>query len=162
MMLTTTPLPNPKDARDLLSDLLGRDVTVADGQPVVPGPREPVTVAVYVDDALRTAVVAVADLRLSAYAGAAIGLVPVGGAEAAIEDRELAASVRGNLDEILNVISALFNVEGAPHLRLYATYTLGEEPPSDVAALLRTIGRRLDLDVEIAGYGAGALSLVLA
>lgn len=160
-MLTTT-LPNPKDVRDLLTELLGRDVTVADGEPVVPGPRNLVTVAVYVDDSLRTAAVAVADMKLSAYAGAAIGLVPPGGAEAAIEDRELPASVQENLAEILNIVSALFNTDGAQHLKLYATYGFAEHPPTDISAVLRTIGRRLDLAVEIAGYGKGNLSVVLA
>ena len=160
--MSVTKLPNPKDVRDMLGDLLGRDVTVADGEPVVPGPKDPVTVAVYVNDSLGTAAAAVTDLKLSAYAGAAIGLVPAGGAEAAIEDRELAPSVKDNLDEILNIISALFNTEGAPHLKLYASHGLGETPPTDISALIRALGNRLDLKVTIAGYGTGSLSIIVA
>ena len=121
-----------------------------------------VTVAVYVNDSLGTAAAAVTDLKLSAYAGAAIGLVPAGGAEAAIEDRELAPSVKDNLDEILNIISALFNTEGAPHLKLYASHGLGETPPTDISALIRALGNRLDLKVTIAGYGTGSLSIIVA
>jgi hypothetical protein len=162
MTTLTTALPNPKDVRDMLTELLGRDVTVAPAEPMPLGERDLVTVAVYVNDALRTAAVVMVDLPLSAYAGAAIGLVPAGGAEAAIEDRELAPSVKENLDEVLNIVSALFNTDGAPHLKLYATYGWGEAPPTDISAVMRAFGQRLDLAVTIAGYGSGRLGIVLA
>ena len=47
--------------------------------------------------------------------------MPAGGAEAAIEDGELPASIADNFTEVLNILSALFNTSGAPHLRLYAS-----------------------------------------
>lgn len=159
-MTTTTALPQIKDVRDMLEGLLGRNVTMAPAAPVEPD--KPVAVGVFVDDNTRTAAVAIASLEFAAYAGASIGLVPAGGAEAAIEDGELPASVRDNFFEVLNVLSALFNTPGHPHLRLYAAYEPGEAPPSDVAALMRTYGGRLDLAVTVAGYGDGGLSLLLA
>jgi hypothetical protein len=159
--MTATQLPSVKAVRDLLTDLLGRDVTATPGEPVSTGERDLVAVAVYVDDSLRAAAVAVLDLPMAAYAAAAIGLVPAGGAQAAIEDRELAPSMRENLDEVLNIEAALFNTEGAPHLKLYRTYGPGEVPPSDISAAMRTVGRRLDLDLAIAGYGKGKHSIVL-
>jgi hypothetical protein len=158
-MMTTT-LPSPKDVRDMLADLLFRDITVSPSAPVEPD--KPITIAVYVDDNLNTAAVALFDFALSAYAGAAIGLVPPGGAEAAIEDAELPTPVRQNLDEVLNVVSALFNTPGAPHLKLYATYGPDEVPPADISAHVRALGRRLDLAVTVAGYGEGKLSIVIA
>ena len=159
-MTTTTTLPNIKDVRDMLTDLLGKDVTMQPGPPVEPD--KPVAVGVFVDDSMRTAAIAVADFKLAAYAGAAIGLVPAGGAEAAIEDGALPASIADNFTEVLNILSALFNTSGAPHLRLYASYAPGETPPTDIAAGIRVVGGRLDLAVKIAGYGDGALSFVLA
>ena len=158
--MTTTTLPNIKDVRDMLTDLLGKDVTMAPSTPV--DPTQKVGIGVFTDDSTRTAAVAVADLKLAAYCGAAIGLVPAGGAEAAIEDGELPKSVGDNFTEVLNILSALFNAPGHPHLRLYASYVPGEAPPSDVAALLRTPGGRLDLGVKVAGYGDGGLSFILA
>ncbi|NHC46268.1 hypothetical protein [Motilibacter aurantiacus] len=155
-------LPNEKDVRDALGGLLFRDITLSPGEPVVPSPTDPVSIAVYVDDSLGTAAVIVTDLSLSAFAGAAIGLVPVGGAEACIEDRELPTSIKENLDEVLNVLASLFNAEGQPHVKLYATYGLGEAPPNDISAILRAFGRRLDLGVDVAGYGKGRISIVLA
>lgn len=156
-----TPLPPGKAVRDLLLDLLGRNVDVAPGDPYAPEGGERATLAVYVDDAMRTRAVAVADLPLSAYAGAAIGLIPAGGAEAAIEDRALSTAIEENLYEVLNICAALLNVEGAPHVKLYAMYGPGTVPPVDVSGFARAIGRRLDLQVTVTGYGVGRLSLVL-
>jgi hypothetical protein len=155
-------MPNEKDVRDALSGLLFRDCAIAPGEPVVPAPAAPVTIGVYVDDRLGTAAVIVTDLALSAYAGAAIGLIPPGGAEAAIEDKELSPTVKENLDEVLNVLASLFNAQGEPHVKLYATYSFSDTPPSDISAVLRALGRRLDVTVDVAGYGKGSLSVILA
>jgi len=35
-------------------------------------------------------------------------------------------------------------------------------PPTDVSAILRNLGGRLDLEVNVAGYGSGGLSVVRA
>ena len=156
-----TVLPHPKAVRDMLEELLGRDVEVAPCDPLVPGEKELVSVAVYVDDSLRTCALVACDLPLSAFAGAAIGLIPRGGAEACVEDRELSPMVRDNLYEVLNIVSALFNLPGHVHTRLYDLHAPGELPPADVSAALRAIGRRLDLTVEIGGYGSGRIAVVL-
>lgn len=158
--MNTTVLPNPKEVRDMLEGLLGRDVNVSPGNP--PEADKPLAIGVYVDDQLTMRAIGVADLPFAAFSGAAIGLIPKGGAEACVEDNELSASVKENFNEVLNVISALFNLPEHPHLKLYDTYAPGEAPPSDVAAVVRTIGRRLDLDAEVSGYGKGIFSLVLA
>jgi hypothetical protein len=158
----TTSLPTSKDVRDLLTDLLGRDVDVAPADPWAPSDTERGAHAVYVDDRTGTAAVVCTDLALSAFAGAAIGLIPKGGAMACVEDRELSTMVGENLYEVLNVVAALFNAAGVPHVKLYAVHQPGELPPSDVSAIARALGRRLDLRVSVAGYGAGHLAVVLA
>ena len=158
--MPTSTLPSIKDVRDMLMDLLGKDVTTAPSAPVEPD--KPIGIGVFVDDSTRSAAVAVADLKLAAYLGAAIGLVPPGGAEAAIEDGVLPATISDNFPEVLNILSALFNVPGAPHLKLYAAYEPGGTPPSNLAAMIRVPGGRLDLAVTVAVYGDGGLSFVLA
>lgn len=154
-------LPQPKQIRDLLTDLLGREVTISPSTPLAPAPDAATSIAVYVDDQLRISALVVCDLSFSAHVGAAIGLIPVGGAESAIEDAALSESIAENLYEVLNIAASLFNVAGADHLRLHALHPAG--PPLDpqlrISAL--TLGRREDLSVDIAGYGSGALSVVL-
>jgi hypothetical protein len=45
----TVQLPAAKDVKEMLSGLVGKEVSVAPGAPVTPTPDEPVSVAVYVD-----------------------------------------------------------------------------------------------------------------
>ncbi len=157
--MADTALPNPKDVRDMLEGLLGRDVNVSPGKP--PETDKPLAIGVFVDDSLQMQALGVADLSFAAFAGAAIGLIPKGGAEGCIEDGELSNSVKDNFGEVLNVVSALFNLPDHPHLKLYGTYYPGETPPGDVSTAARILGRRLDLEASVAGYGTGIFSLVL-
>lgn len=160
--MTVRYVPHEKAVRDALDGLLFRDCEISQAGPVVHSATELATTAVYVDDSLKTAAVIVCDLPMSAFAGAAIGLIPKGGAEAAIEDGELSATVKENLDEVLNVLASLFNAGGEPHVKLYRTYGLRELPPNDIIGISRTLGRRSDLAISIAGYGVGRMSTILA
>ena len=158
--MTSASLPTPKAVRDLLLDLLGRNVEVDVADPYAPAQNEPATLAVYVDDGMRTMAVVAADLPFSANVGAAIGLIPKGGAEAAIEDGELSPLLQDNLSEVLNICATLLNTPGQPHVRLHAAYPPGVMPPSDVPGFATVLGQRLDLTVEVAGYGKGRFSVV--
>lgn len=157
----STHLPVPKQVRELFAELLDRDVALSPAAPVTPGPATPASVAVYVDDMLRVAGVICCDLPLSARAGAAIGLIPSGHAEAAIEDGRITEALSENLYEVLNVAASMFNVDGADHVRLHSLHPAGAPMPPDVQARALTLGRREDVELDIAGYGGGRLSVVL-
>jgi hypothetical protein len=158
---TGTPLPTAKDVRDLLEGLLGRDVEVTTGGAMVnPGAAGGALVGVYVDARLGLRALVVADLPLAARAGAAIALMPPGGAEVAIEEEQLSPALLENAYEILNITASLFNVDGAPHVRLDRCHAPGEALPGDVAGHVLAYVPRLDLDVVIKGYGAGRLSVL--
>ena len=66
-----------------------------------------------------------------------------------------------NCYEVLNVLSAVFNVGGAPHVRLYEMYGPNVSLPSDVASSVQVLGNRLDVVLAIAGYGDVHLSVVV-
>lgn len=153
-----TALPPAKDVRDLLEGLLGKDTDFSDGKRVTSGAG---LVGVYVDDRLGMAALVALDLPLAAHVGAAIGLMPAGGAQDAVEDGELFPVLRDNAAEVLNVMAALFNVGSAPHLRLYGHYAAGEGLPGDVEQRLASLGPRVDWTVTVKGYGAGELSIIL-
>jgi len=151
-------LPAPKQVRDLLTDLLGRDVTV---QPTDPPSGAVPPTAVFVHDDLSTAGIIGFQLPLAANVAAAVGLIPPGGAEACIEDGELSPLFGENLTEVCNVLTTLFNSGGGPHVKLHTVHRDGAEVPTDVVSHLQALGNRLDLTVEVAGYGSGVLSLVV-
>jgi hypothetical protein len=159
--MSTVLLPAAKDVRDMLSGLVGKEVAVSPGAPVTPEPNRPVTVAIYTAPDMSVNALCVMDLGASAYTAAALALLPPGGAQDAVqEDKELSPMLLEALHEVVNVLSALFNTPGAPHSKLNKLVADGEEIPGDVAGMLAGFNR-LDLALEVPGYGKGGLSLVL-
>jgi hypothetical protein len=154
-------LPAAKDVRDMLAGLVGKQVTVTPGAPVTPAADRPVAVAVYVDPQMATNALCLMDLGAAAYTGGALALLPPGGCQDAVEeDGELTSMLVEALHEVVNVLSALFNTPGAPHSKLYKLYAPGEDLPGDIAGMLAAFNR-IDLAIDIQGYGKGALSLVI-
>ncbi len=157
----TIPLPAAKDVRDMLTGLVGRSVAVSPGAPVTPTPDRPVAVAVYVDPNMAVNALCLLDLGAAAYTGGALALLPSGGCQDAVEeDGELTTMLTEALHEVVNVLSALFNVPGAPHSKLHKLYAPGEDLPGDVEGMLANFNR-LDLAIDVPGYGKGAISFVL-
>lgn len=153
-----TPLPTRHAVRTLIEGLVGRDVEVKDCDPITAKPSN--LVAAYVTDKLQVAVVIVVDIECGARLGGALGMLPRGGVDDAIKELDLAGLLRDNTYEVLNVLAAVFNVDNAPHVRLYEMYGPVAAVPSDVLALSQMIGSRMDLELNIAGYGVGNLSIV--
>ena len=159
--MSTVLLPAAKDVRDMISGLIGKEVSVSPGAPVTPEPNRPVTVAIYTAPDMSVNALCLMDLGASAYTAAALALLPPGGAQDAVEeDKELSPMLLEALHEVVNVLSALFNTPGAPHSKLNKLVPDGDEVPGDIAGMLAGFNR-LDLAIEVPGYGKGALSLVL-
>jgi hypothetical protein len=159
--MSTVLLPAAKDVRDMLSGLVGKELAVSPGAPVTPEPNRPVTVAIYTAPDMSVNALCIMDLGASAYTAAALALLPAGGAQDAVEeDKELSPMLLEALHEVVNVLSALFNTPGAPHSKLNKLVADGEDIPNDVAGMLAGFNR-IDLTVEVPGYGKGGLSLVL-
>ena len=160
-MTTAVVLPAAKDVKDMLTGLVGKPVAVNPGAPVTPTPTSPVSVAVYVDPSMNVNALCVMDLAASAYTGGALALLPPGGCQDAVEeDGELSGMMTEALHEVVNVLSAMFNVPGAPHSKLHKLYVPGDELPGDVAGMLAAFNR-IDLAIEVPGYGKGGISLVV-
>ena len=161
MSAGTVELPAAKDVKDMLSGLVGKPVAVTPGPPVTPTADQPVAVAVYVDPGMAVNAICVLDLGAAAYTGGALALLPPGGCQDAVEeDGELSGMQLEALHEVVNVLSALFNTPGARHSKLHRLYAPGEDLPGDIAGMLANFNR-LDLAIEVPGYGTGGISLVL-
>jgi hypothetical protein len=155
-------LPAAKDVKDMLGGLLGKNVGVLPGAPVTPTPKDPVAVAVFVSPSMSINAICVMDLGAAAYTAGALALLPPGGCQDAVEeDRELSPMLVEALHEVVNVLSAMFNTAGAPHSKLDKLYAPGEDLPGDVVGLLPSLNR-LDVAIDVAGYGKGGMSFVVA
>ena len=157
--LTTSPLPSRHAVRTLLQDLIGRSLELTDGEP--PPAKTTNVVGVYVTDNLKMTAVAVLDLEGAARLAGALGMLPRGGVDDAIEERDLQGMLLDCTHEVLNVLSAVFNVGNAPHVRLYQMYGPNDTVPADVAAMAATVGARMDVHLKIGGYGNGLMAVVV-
>jgi len=155
-------LPSLLEVRALLEDLMGRDVETRIEGPWGPQPGEGVTAAEYVNDMGRLSVIAFMDHALSAYAGSAVGLLPAGGAQDLIDEKRMSQAVVDNLYEVFNILTAVFNKEDTLHVKITEMHIPGERMSIEVASALSALDNRLDMTVEIDGYGKGRLGFVLA
>src|SRR3546814_17834929 len=112
-MITHPPPPCP--VRELLTDLLGRDVELSPGAPLAPGPATPATIASYVDDSLQLAALVVCDLPMSAHAGAALRLVPPDQALAALPHRPPPHALAENPHQRHNPAPTALHLATPPH-----------------------------------------------
>lgn len=154
----SAPLPSAPDVARLLSDLFGRDVTVKPGT----APGGPNAVAIYRGDEDQRLCACLADLSVAANVGAALTMVPAGTAADAVKSGQLSETLRENAYEVFNILAQLFNVSGHSHVRLKAVTDPLASPPEDVATQLAGGMGRIDLAIEIAGYGGGSLSILAA
>jgi hypothetical protein len=152
--------PSNKEVKDLFDGMLGREVTISEGTPVTAADSPKPTIATYVDDTGRLSAVVLMEFALTAYCGAALGLVPKGGAEVAIEERQLPESLLDNASEILNVMANTIGSARGEHQKLAETFGPHVPTPPHLAAWAAQAGARVDLRLDVAGYGTGALSIV--
>ncbi len=157
----TSPLPTALAVRELLEGLLGRDIEAVIGTGAVnPAVAPGAAVGVYTDDSMAMRAILLLELPLAAHIGASIALIPVAQAEEAVESGTLPDMLYENTAEVLNVAASLFNLDDAPHVKLYQSYRPGEDVPPDVRKWVLAFVRRLDMELSVAGYGKGHISVL--
>jgi hypothetical protein len=150
-------VPLRASVRDLLTDLLGRTVTVQEAEPFTLAEDCQAMLASYRFDDQKMAAATVCDLGLAARAGAAIGMMPAGDVEAADAlDEELGEFFH----EVVNVFAKLLNSPTTPHVALRDVHKVPGGVPADVADLVLEPAVRVDYRVEIDGYGDGTLVML--
>ncbi len=162
-MTAKSPLPTAVMVRELFEGLLGREIDSVIGTGAVNATEEPgAVVGVYTDDRLDLKAIVVLDIALAAHTGASIALIPVVHAEVAADDGILPDNLYENTAEVLNVAASLFNGgPDAPHVKLHQAYRPQDPLPADVAKWIMAFVRRLDMELSIAGYGKGRISVLV-
>ena len=134
-MSTVHPIPNDSDVKQMLGMLYGNGLGVDPGEPVATDAGSRSIVAVYINDAGEPVTACCCDLPFAAYSGAALSMIPAGGAEDAASSGDLTEMMRGNLHEVMNICSRLFISENTPHLKLEALYDNPEVLPEAARTL---------------------------
>ncbi len=154
-----TKLPPVKLVKDVLDGLLGRELELEPADPMSSVDTVGGVLAAYADDADVVRAVAGWDLPAAAYVGAAVGLLPRGAADDAVDERYISENLLENLTEVCNVLASIFHIPGNPHLRLHQTYRPTAAAPDPDTALLYAQGQRIDLHLTVPGYGEGRLAI---
>ena len=123
--------------------------------------KDKMTVAAYRLEGTPVLGVCACDADLGAYLGALLSLIPLGPAKEAATAGSYPEALANNLREVFNVLAVMFEPVNGRHLRLAEIIPLGAAVAPDVMAALQTAPLRLDLSVDVPGYGAGRLAMRL-
>lgn len=152
-------LPTEATVRDLLSMMVGKDVAVRfDPNPALDAAAV-AAVARYVDDEGTTLALGACDLQAANSLGAALALIPKGRVLEAVKAKQVPKDFADNLHEVFNVGANLFNAPDRTHVRLAEVATTGDLP-ADLVQKVATSSTRLDLRIDVPGYGPGVFVVV--
>ena len=158
-MANTFMLPQPSFVSGLLTTLLGMPVKTTKAAPAASQPNGAIAAGVYVTEDGGVGALCIVDLTLASFAGAALSMIPQGVALESAKRGTLDDMIAENLQEIFNVCVGFFNQGNVPHIRFSNTCLVPPALPGSIQSFASTAPSRLDLDVEIAGYGRGTMRL---
>jgi hypothetical protein len=144
----------------VLADLLGRSVT---GKKIASFPLLPIgrrIVVAFEEDDGSIRFVLVCDMAFAAFTGAALLMVPAQVAKECVAAGQCTPDLLDNLAEILNICRQCFERPGH-HIAPPKLYGSGRAIVGNVTAVITAPKQRLDLEVKIAGYGEGRLSILV-
>lgn len=153
-------LPHAEGFVRLLTDLLGRQVTVKPAPKI--GATEPGFVGELVGATGDVLALTFSDRAFAAFVGAALALLPRNVADEAIRKGVVPPNLLENHFEVVNVATSLFNAANThdAHVVLKTIHAAGPTLPAPLRARWLRPTARVDLVVDVAGYGSGRLTLV--
>lgn len=158
------PTPVRASIRDLLADLVGKQVRVdAATMPLALTAEEPAYAATYRFDDGRVAALTVCDLTAAACLGASLGFMSKADADKELEEhgRRLAGDLEEFFREVVNVLAKLLNSPTSPHVALRELDAVPGQVRADSARVALRPGARMDATVTVEGFEAGRLAVLI-
>lgn len=115
--------------------------------------------ATMIDDDDQLVAMIVCDYPFVGFSGAALSMMPVGGAEDMIAEKDFSKTIMDNFYEVMNICSRLLMSDSSDHLRLDQTVDPGVLADT-VASLSAT--KTVSYKVDIPRYGSGTMSFLIA
>lgn len=158
-MTATVQLPSTKLVAGLLSGIVGRDVTAEKAPPINLLQKAPRMYGTYRDPSTQMPCLAVCDMEFCGYVGGAMLVFPLSAIKDVIRTGKLEEGIQDCVREILNICSRIFN--DYSHQVFQDLYSSPAQLPPDAAALLKSNHGRVDMEVEVAGYGSGQMTILI-
>jgi hypothetical protein len=108
--------PEAHKLAEMLSMILGSDATAKVAPAITGSPPE--YVATYIDNEKVVVATCSCALPTAAALGCALSMIPPGGAEAMVEDKEISKMASDNFYEVMNIFSSLLMNDKSAHLKL--------------------------------------------
>ncbi|MBX2886718.1 MAG: hypothetical protein KTR32_42620 [Granulosicoccus sp.] len=156
-MTTQLIVPTEKSVGDILTSLYGKEVTTVAADPL---PAADSFVSSYLCDEDKTVAVCLADYAAVGNAGGSLLMLPVGGIEDAVNDKDISKNMSEGFYEVVNVLSRVLMDNNSLHLRLDKLY-----PPGEATAVTEELGSDIEemgFDITVQGYATGRISFQLA
>jgi hypothetical protein len=151
-------LPSADAVAKLVASLAGKNVTAKPAAALKQAPKGG-AVVVCVDEATVVAVI-LADVPFAAAAGAALAMIPPAAAQDAARAGSLPPNIADNFREVANIMCSLLTASGGRGVRM-SEFAVGAVPAA-AEAVLAGGGARVDLEVDVQGYGKGQVAIISA
>lgn len=150
-MSTSFDIPSNSSVSEMLAMLYGADIdavsaddSVADGS----------YVARFIDDSGALVGACICDPQFIGFSGAALSMIPKGGAEDMIEENDFSTTIMENFYEVMNICTTLLMTSSQNHLKL--DNTLPYADAVDELAILDS-SSVVSFSIEIPKYGKGKM-----
>lgn len=154
-------LPLGKQVSGMIGTLVGKQLGIEDCPPFYPLGEEPTVIAVYRDNDGDVAAIAAFEVKLAAYCAAALLMLPKIVADECVTKGELDENLLDCFGEVANVLARLFTDVDSIHVKLNEVLHSTGELTYDHKKLICRPGRYLSQKIDVEGYGAGRLSLLV-
>lgn len=98
------------------------------------------------------------NLEFAARAGGALTMIPAGGCDDVIAEKELSSTLFENSREVMNLLVTLISKEDNKRVFLNEYVKVGDPVPDDVQALLGGGQAQVSMNVDFDRYGSGTIS----
>ncbi len=152
----------PATMARLLGDLFGKPVKITASTKYDPSLSAPAVVAVYAEAEGKVGAVAVCNMSAAAYLGAALSMVPADVAKSEALKNALSAGLLENFGEVANICSQVVTDIHGSRLHLREVLPKVASPSADYKPIFATPRKRVDLEIDVTGFGKGRISLRFA
>ncbi|CAA0091208.1 Uncharacterised protein [Zhongshania aliphaticivorans] len=149
-------VPSQSSVSEMLSMLYGVEVDVDEVSSVN---FSGVFIATFINDDGGTVAFCAADPSFVAYSGAALSMMPAGGAEDMIESGEFSKTSIDNFYEVINVCSRLLMSDSSMHLKLDKVLSPAE---GEVVVNDFTASTTVGFSLKIPRYGVGKMAFCIS
>ena len=154
-------IPPAIEIEELLTTLLDLDVEVKTISKVPYANKDVCVLGLMKKETNHLGAVVIGDRYFANFIGASLTRMHADSARRDIKGSTITEATLENIEEVFSVLANNLNARGAPHLILHQTRKESVPLPGPLGKVVDVAPNRIDLQINIPGYGKGTMTLVL-